>query len=526
MGIEQVRLREIAAVDSTKQTAPVAQEEVTSVDFSKARAIGAYETNSKSNSFLKEYLYARAQGKGVKIPEGMAINISSPKEYSNEFKELLKSVRVDIYGARVADMFKLLTQDIGAVEKRVAQMKISDEEKAKILTLKAMLDDYYRVEANYNGKTYNLLHTNEQEQAELQEISPEFMKFIKAEQAELVKHTADFAKDEIERVELGEAGATSKGIAYALVPALLANGAAEVYKSRAAKKAMKLNPKAFLAEQRELYKAGTPLKLKNLKKYLNPFKELKGSSKARLYGILGLTFSSCWDDLAGCVKDFFQDKDNFGAGTATAIAIPSAALGVASSFYIAPVIGDMIDFNRAKKHLAKAGELPKASGMKNILKKGGKGAALALGATALFGAGKFLAQSVMGCVTTSSSSGSSWGSMAGTKLVMGLNGDELVEKNIIDEKDNTSTATNENMMAYEAYKGKWEGISKSDPALGVLFGGTGLLTHHNPFVQATAFALQGCSETLTACAYQIGGDDYRGREIQNKKEALVAAAQQ
>ena len=58
-------------------------------------------------------------------------------------------------------MFKLLVQDADAVEKRVAQMNISDEEKGKILQLKALFDEYYKVEGNYNGKTYNLLNMTE-----------------------------------------------------------------------------------------------------------------------------------------------------------------------------------------------------------------------------------------------------------------------------------------------------------------------------------------------------------------------------
>jgi len=541
MGIEEIKLHaNLAAADTTKTNTNVTEEKVGNVDFSKAHSIGVYEQNSKSNSFLREYLIGKAGGK---LPEGFGINISSPKEYSDEFKALLRSVRVDIYGARVADMFKLLVQDAGAVEKRVAEMKISDEEKSKIIALKAMFDDYYKVEGTYNGKSYNLLHLSEPDKAEIAEISPEFAKFLEEEQPELLKHTIDFTKDEISRLELSEAGMSSRYMAGALAPALLIAGGMGVWRSRKDKVQMKANPSEFLAEQKAIYENGNPLtntaksiknkvknfKLSNLKTagkgFKNPFAGLKTKNRAALIGILGTTLMGSWDDLAGCVKDYAQDSNNFGDKTALAINIPAAALGIASSFAIAPMVENQIAFNRAEKFLAQKGVIQKTSALKGAMKKGGRFAALGLGLYALKTGGKFLLNSVQGCITTSSSSGSSWGSMAGTRLVMANNGDKLAEKNIIDKKDNTSKATTDNMMAYEAYDGKWEGISKSDPALGVLFGGTGLLTHSNPVLQTAAFTLQGCSETLTACGYQLLGDNVRGHKLDKKKAELAASVQ-
>lgn len=497
-----------------------------------------YATNTKSNVFLKQYLEGKALASGVKIPEGMTIHISSPQEFSEDYKKLLHHVRVDIYKARVADMFKLLSQDVQTVRSRVEKMDISDEDKASILELKNEFDNYYRVEAKLGDKTYNLLRPSEEEKAQLQQDAPEFAQFIKDEQADLVEQTTEFARGEIEKVELAESGTTSRYGAMVLAPVLSGLIVKDIWQGRLDKKAMAADMKGFLAEQKEIYEKGDPttkmlkgakakiknFKFSNLKKLgkgsLNPLKMFKGSSKSRLIGIVGLTLAGSADDIAGCVKDWFQDADNFGAGTATGVAIPSAALGVASSLAVAPMIEDQIAYNKAVKHLTKNGILTKSAGLKAMFKKGGK-TALAVGLATT--AGKFVIDAAKGCVTTSSSSGSSWGSMAGTRYVMANNGDKLEEKGIISHEENTSAATNENMMSYEAYKGKWEGISKSDPILGVAFGGLGLLTHSNPIIQSAAFATQGSSETITACAYQMLGDDIRGDELADKKEKLVAS---
>ncbi len=499
--------------------------------------IGEYEENGKSSTFIKEYIETTAKKNGINIPKNASIIISAPKEYPKDFKKLLKVVRVDIFKARVSDMFELLTQDINIVEAKVANMKISDKEKKNIIKLKKKFDNYYKVEIKINNEKINLLDCSESTKSQLNKISPQFVKFIE-EQPKLKKLTTEFAKKEIERVELAESGTSSRWGATVLLPVLSFMIIKDVYQSRLEKKEMTKDINKFLSEQKEIYEKGNPLlnlynricskfkktKISNCKSgSLNPFKSLKGSNKNRLIGILGLTLAGSWDDLSGCVKDYFQDENNFGKKAAILIGIPSAVVGVLSSFLIAPMIEDQIKFNRSKNYLIKNKIISKdATKLNSTLKNGGKVAAVGLGACAGIGLIKFVLQLIQGCITTSSSSGSSWGSMAGTRYLFARNGKILADKNIIDKKDNTSKATSKNMMAYEAYKGKWAGISKSDPLLGVLFGGTGLLTHSNPLIQSTAFALQGCSETLTACTYQLLGDKYRQNKIEKEKAILLS----
>ena len=110
---------------------------------------------------------------------------------------------------------------------------------------------------------------------------------------------------------------------------------------------------------------------------------------------------------------------------------------------------------------------------------------------------------------------------------MGMNGDKLEKKNIIDKKDNTFSSTNENMMEYEAYKGKWEGITTGitgDWTIGSIGGAAGVFTHSNPIIQNTFTTLQGCSETLTASGYQILGNTIRNAELNKQKQELVESA--
>jgi hypothetical protein len=111
--------------------------------------------------------------------------------------------------------------------------------------------------------------------------------------------------------------------------------------------------------------------------------------------------------------------------------------------------------------------------------------------------------------------------MAGTRMLFGLKGDKLEEKNIITKDENTSQKATENMMKYEAYYGKWDGIAKGDPTIGSIGGGLGLFTHTNPYLQNISFGLQGCSETLTACGVQLLGDEARKSNLDKEKETLV-----
>ncbi len=83
------------------------------------------------------------------------------------------------------------------------------------------------------------------------------------------------------------------------------------------------------------------------------------------------------------------------------------------------------------------------------------------------------------------------------------------------------------MMEYEAYKGKWEGITTGitgDWTIGSVGGAAGVFTHSNPIIQNTFTTLQGCSETLTASGYQILGNTIRNAELNKQKQELVELA--
>ena len=506
------------------------------IDFSKAQAIGTYEQNNIGNSFLREYLCGKAVQQGVTIPQGMNINISSPSSYSDEFKQLLKYVRKDIYGARVKDMFDLLVRDKNTVEERVASMKISDSDKNKILQLKEHFDQYYRVEANYNGQSFDLLNLTEEDTQNLAEISPEFAEFAKKEKSTLKKHVTDFARGEIEAVELAEAGGDSKKAVPLLLGVLGILSAKELATTWGNRHAMKVDPKAFLAAQKVLSR-------QKVFKLVNPLTELKNACKgktgwlmlAAMAPIIGNTLAGSFDDLSGAGKDLFQDKECFGWGPALGIAVASVVGGVGTSFAISGIyerarsvmIARRTKLGALKEAAMQAGRIDRFNQLRKVFKP-------SVGQK-LLKAGKFAAVgAIFGMVVASCTSGSSWTSMAGTRIMFGRNGNKLEEKNIITSEENTVKAANENMMKYEAYSGKWKGIAPvrkeneewkinwtSDQVVGGILGGTGLLTHPSSMVANTAFTTQGCSETLTACAYQLLGNSIRGHELENKKQALV-----
>jgi len=50
---------------------------------------------------------------------------------------------------------------------------------------------------------------------------------------------------------------------------------------------------------------------------------------------------------------------------------------------------------------------------------------------------------------------------------------------------------------------------------------SGLLFNANPYISSATFAVQGCSETLTACGYQIFGDDVRASKLEKEKQELL-----
>ena len=463
-------------------------------------------TNTEKNIFFKQYIEKKAIVYGIELPKGFEIKISSPNEFSKEYKELLKYVRKEIYQARVNDMFNLLAKTPEEVAARVEQMKISDEDKAKIIKLKEMFDNYYKVEAEYKGKKIDLLNLKDEDKKVLEEINPQLAQFIEREHEDIKKTATEFTKKEIKASELSEAGFWSRWLA----PLVMLIMGASLYRGY---KETKENAKALkdIAKMKEIYQGGRPKFVNPLKAYKEAFKGAKGKGAAALVGgtvlasYLWKTFLGSVDDLSGAGKDFIQDSDNFGLGWGTAIAIPSAIMGVLSSAFIAPTIDEHINFNRAEKMLRKEGVLPKLKGLGkvgNMLKKGGIWAGL-------------------GVVIAACSSGSSWTSMAGTRWLFGHKGDQLEEKGIITAEENSSASATDNMMQYEAYYGKWDGIAKGDPIIGSIGGGLGLFTHSNPYVQNFSFGLQGCSETLTACTVQLFGNKKREDKLADDKKQLL-----
>ncbi len=471
-----------------------------------------YEVNSESNIFLKEYLEAKAQKNGAQIPDGLEIKISSPEKFSDEYKKLAKYVRKEIYGARLKDMLNLMVLDEKTVKSKVEQMEISNEDKEKILQLKEMFDSYYKVEANYMGKNINLLNLKEEDKFALKAIDPKFAEFIEKENIELKKHTVNFAQKEASADELSEAGFLSRvgaPIVMSILGLSLYRGVKETRQTAKAAKDMT----KFLAEQKAIYNAGKPLFVNPIKAFGQAIKSAKGGKAAAIAGT-GILASYLWktligslDDLAGAAKDAVQDADNFGVGTSALINIPAAAVGVLSSAFIAPTIDAHISYNCAEKHLFKNGILPKVKGFKNIARLGRKG----------------IVGAALGVVIAACSSGSSWASMLGTRIKFGMNGNKLEDKNIISKEENTSKNATDNMMQYEAYYGKWDGIAKGDPTIGSIGGGLGLFTSTNPYVQNISFGLQGCSETLTACGVQLAGNTVRENKLNKEKEALITS---
>ena len=615
------------------------EEKKETIDFSsESRTSNDYDVNTKDNIFLKEYIEGKAAAEGVKIP---AIKISTfntsnqrdlysgnalkgiagiqsekywvdflsgndnsveefcdKKGYTAEQKEKIMElhrfhdVRVNIFKARIKDMFALLSKERDEVEKRVAKMNITDEQKTEIMQVKDFLDKYYKVEAELNGKTYNLLNLTKQEKNELQKSAPEFLEFIQKMQPELRKQTAYFAQKEMQSEELSDAGQSSRAIAWPLMVALVIGIGKGYFEGKEMREGIK-NAEKFaefirnnpqegnkilekcVNKYNKLNKNGTLYTLKDtgeplkgfskikekifslitrtpmpankmeselagkelierymkkigyeggeylvfqkalhsqgLKKWINPITKFKNAKGAAFWTLIAGTAALSLDDCMGAGKDFFQDQNNFGFGTGLGFAVAGVAGGIASSAAVVPTFQGIVDYTRADKTLRKMGILPKLKIANKLLHKG---------KAALFGI-------PLGIILASTSSGSSWTSMGLTRWIMGANGDELENKNIIDKKDNTFSATNENMMEYEAYKGKWEGITTGitgDWTIGTIGGAAGVFTHSNPVIQNSFTTLQGCSETLTASGYQILGNEIRNAELNREKAELVESA--
>ena len=618
----ETRVDSIAAMqgqDSLKVGAKK-QDENQTIEFSSQNSQKDYDTNTDNNKFLKEYIEGRAVSEGVSIPKGMKLKISNYNgekyrnilsgsvltgtvgimsekywaDFINNFKSGAKDksveeyckekglneeqtekvmelyrfhdVRVNVFKARIKDMFSLLSKNKDEVQQRVAKMKISDEQKEEIIKVKDFLDKYYKVEAEYNGKTYNLLNLSHEDKEELKEKAPEFLQFAEKMSPELRKQSAYFAQKEMQADELSDAGQSSKYVAAPLMLALgigLGKGYFEGKEMKEGIKAsekfadfIRKNPKEgnailnkCVAKYNKLSKNGTVyaengelagkelierymrrLKLngksmaggeyivyqkalhnQGLRKWINPITKFRNTRGAALWTLIAGTMALSLDDCLGAGKDFFQDQNNFGFGTGLGFAAAGIAGGIASSAAVVPTFQGIVDYTRADKTLRKMGILPKLNIANKFLHKG---------KLALLGI-------PLGLVLASTSSGSSWTSMGLTRWLMGKNGDELEKQDIIDKKDNTFTASNENMMEYEAYKGKWKGITTGvtgDWTIGTIGGATGVFTHSNPVIQNTFTTLQGCSETLTASGYQLLGNTMRNAELNKQKQELVESA--
>ena len=475
----------------------------------------------------------------------------------------LNNVRKNVFGARVKDMSKFFSQSKNEVEARIAKSNISEEEKNQILKSKDFLDNYYKINLKVGDKTYNLLNLSDEDKVTLNkefQNNPQFVNFLNEMQPDLKKQTLHFAQREALNEELSDSGQASRWLSAPLLAVLgfgVAKGFkdakelnASVAKSKAFVDFIQSNPEKghailnkcaaklnklsqngtkyldsgelvgsdvikryfkrigleggeFLVKQKAIHSAG-------LKAWVNPLKALKSAKGGALLGLIGMIAALSLDDCMGSFKDFFQDQNNFGTGKGALFMVAGIAGGIASSAAVVPSLNSIVNYRIADNVLKKANLLPKMSTAAKILSKG-KWALLGL---------------PLGLILTSSSSGSSWTSMALTRLQFGRNGKKLEEKGLIDKKDNTFKASNENMMEYEAYKGKWKGITTGatgDWTIGSIGGVTGVFMHANPLIQVPATVIQGCSETVTACIYQLLGKTQRDNKLEKEKDALVAS---
>lgn len=459
--------------------------------------------NNEKNIFLKEYLNIRMNKEKISLPEDWEIEISSPEKLSKKDNKLLRDVRVNTYKARVDDLFKLLEQPKALVDNKINEMKISDKEKENLSTLKQKYDNYYIIELKAGDKKYNLLNLSDSDKDELKAQNPQFVSFIDNEKEKLEAVTKQFSSAEIKKEVLAESGKSSRYGAYALIPVLLVTIGQAVLEKRVDAKALKANPEEFLQKQIKILEEGNPIKnffgKDGLKNYITQIKD----GENNWWRVMALAFSGSWDDCLGSVKDFFQDQDNFGTKKASFIAIPSMVMGVLTSVIISPLISSMIDYSRAKAHVAKhAPELAVKSNNKT---------------KALF----ILGNTIAGVLFSVFASGSSWTSEALTFLQLKNNKKALKNNNIITSEEEKKSSTMDNFMSYEAYSGKLNGILKADPISGAGFGSLGLMTSSNPFVNAIAISVCGCIETITASIKQLTMDGERKRGIDKDKEILL-----
>ena len=278
-----------------------------------------------------------------------------------------------------------------------------------------------------------------------------------------------------------------------------------IFEKRADAKKIAAEPQKYLKEQIEIYKEGNPLKKLTSKKGIKDYIESVKDGKNNWFRVLAVAFAGSWDDCLGAVKDFFQDKDNFGTKRATGIMLPSMVMGVLTSLAISPIMDSVISYSKAKSYVGKhAPELKVPMDAKS---------------KAAFIAGTTL----LGIAFSAFCSGSSWTSEILTFLQLKNNKKSLKENNVINEEEDKKSSTAKNFMAYEAYSGKLNGILKADPISGAGFGAAGMLTSANPYVNALSTATCGCIETITASIEQFTKDGKRRKDIDKDKEKLFAS---
>jgi hypothetical protein len=221
-------------------------------------------------------------------------------------------------------------------------------------------------------------------------------------------------------------------------------------------------------------------------------KIIKAAGEGKLSKFLDKSFwiiGSAGDDVSGCYKDYFQDKDVLGKKTALWVAWISAAVGVASSVAISdPMKNRLEEMN--KKFPSRI--LPP------ITKK-------AIPWVMLFAI----------C-----SSGSSIASNIGTFLVMNKNHEKMNKQGLLGDDKDKSAFWNiwKNYRSYEAYLGKDIGILSNIP-LAILL--SGAIFSRNSIIKAGSITLLGTCETLVACAFQKLTDGWRRQQIEGEKRALL-----
>ena len=460
--------------------------------------------NNNKNVFLKEYIEKRLAKENISMPQNWQINIVSPEKISQKDTKLLRDVRVETYKARVDDMFKMLEQSKEYTEKRISEMKISDKQKEDLRLLKDKYDNYYKIELKAGDKSYDLRNLSEEDKKELSKKNPQFVEFINKEQGNLNNITKAFSTAEIKKEVLAESGKSSRYGAYALVPVLLVLIGQAIYEKRADAKKIAADTQGYLKEQIAVYKEGNPLSKLTSKKGIQEYIQSMKDGKNNWFRVFAVAFAGSWDDCLGAIKDFFQDKDNFGTKKAMGIMIPSMVMGVLTSIAISPLMDSMISFSKAKAYVSKhAPELKIKSDAKS---------------KALF----VLGTTLLGITFSVFCSGSSWASEFLTFLQLKNNKKQLKETNVINSEEDKNSSTVKNFMSYEAYSGKLNGILKADPISGAGFGSIGALTSSNPYINALSTATCGCIETITASIEQFTKDGSRRRDIDKQKEKLLA----